>query len=151
VIQGPKKGRIVYTVGSSNRKAEEFLNLLKIYGIKVLVDVRSFPTSKFEHFKRGILEEILLEKGIEYFYLGEELGGYRKGGYEKHMVTEKFQSGLVELLRIAGLKQTAIMCAERFPWKCHRRFISQELEKKGWSVVHIIDEKRIWEPKSNVD
>jgi len=41
---------------------------------------------------------------------------------------------------------TAILCAERFPWKCHRRFIGVELARRGWRVVHIIDEERTWEP-----
>jgi len=44
---------------------------------------------------------------------------------------------------------TAFICAERFPWKCHRRFIASSLEEKGWQVMHIIEKDRIWRPKPN--
>ena len=35
-----------------------------------------------------------------------------------------------------------------FPWHCHRWFISRELERHGWKVVHIIDDKRNWVPRA---
>jgi uncharacterized protein (DUF488 family) len=75
----------VWTIGHSNRPIETFLELLKEHNIEVLVDVRSFPTSKIEHFKREEIERWLPEKGIEYVWLGKELGGYRQGGYRTHM------------------------------------------------------------------
>ncbi|MEM2691803.1 MAG: DUF488 domain-containing protein, partial [Candidatus Bathyarchaeia archaeon] len=36
-----------------------FLELLREHGIQVLVDIRSFPTSKIEHFKREQMEKWL--------------------------------------------------------------------------------------------
>lgn len=41
----------------------------------------------------------------------------------------------------------ARICAEKFPWKCHRSFIAQELEKKKIKVIHIIEKEKIWEPE----
>ena len=35
----------------------------------------------------------LREAGLDYVWLGDELGGYRKGGYETHMETEPFRAG----------------------------------------------------------
>ncbi|MDO8136250.1 MAG: DUF488 family protein [Candidatus Brocadiales bacterium] len=80
-------------------------------------------------------------------YIGKELGGYRKGGYEIYMRTEDFLSGIEELEGTARVNRTVFVCAERLPWRCHRRFIGQALEKKGWEVIHIIDEKRVWRSK----
>ena len=128
----------VWTIGHSNRSTNAFLELLKEHEIQVLVDVRSFPTSKVEHFKKENMEKWLPENGIEYVWLGKELGGYRKGGYKKHMRTKLFREGVKKLLEIAAQKRTCIMCMETNPKYCHRRFIAAHLERKGVKVIHII-------------
>lgn len=139
----------IYSLGSSTRTWEEFLAILVKFGIELLVDVRSFPTSKYEHFKRENLEDTLKKAGFQYAYLGRELGGYRKGGYEAYTKTSSFLKGL-DLLEEKALKKKAVfMCAERLPWRCHRRFIAAELEHRGWRVIHIINAKRTWEPDPN--
>ncbi|MEM3577729.1 MAG: DUF488 domain-containing protein [Candidatus Bathyarchaeia archaeon] len=128
----------VWTIGHSNRSINVFLELLKDQGIQVLVDVRRFPTSKVEHFKRENMDKWLAENGIEYVWLGRELGGYRRGGYETYMRTKLFKEGISRLLEIASQKKTCIMCMEPNPKYCHRRFISAHLERKGVKVFHII-------------
>jgi uncharacterized protein (DUF488 family) len=40
-----------------------------------------------------------------------------------------------------------ILCAERFPGRCHRRYIADQLERDGVEVIHILDENRIWQPQ----
>ncbi|MEX2703212.1 MAG: DUF488 domain-containing protein [Candidatus Baldrarchaeia archaeon] len=137
----------IFTIGHSTRSFEEFLSLLKKFKISILVDVRRFPTSRFEHFKKENLEEFLRREGIRYVYLGKKLGGYRTGGYKKYIETEEFMKGIKELEKIAGKGRTAIMCTERFPWKCHRKYISIVLEGRGWKVVHILDHEKVWIPK----
>jgi len=139
--------RRIFTLGSSNRSAREFLDLLAHYQIEVIVDVRRFPTSRFDHFIKENLALLLEEKGIAYLYLGEELGGYRSGGYEAYMKSEEFEAGLARLQGVAEKKRVAIMCSERLPWRCHRRHIARTLMERGWQVRHIIDEKREWVPK----
>ncbi|MEM3357056.1 MAG: DUF488 domain-containing protein [Candidatus Bathyarchaeia archaeon] len=128
----------IWTIGHSNRSKNAFLEMLKEHEIQVLVDIRSFPTSKVEHFKRENLEKWLPENGIEYVWLGKELGGYRKGGYKRHMRTKLFKEGIKKLMEIATQKRTCIMCMETNPKYCHRRFIAAHLERKGVKVVHII-------------
>jgi len=116
-----------------------FLELLVEHEIKVLVDTRSFPTSRIEHFKGEQMETWLPQHGIEYVWLGKELGGYRRGGYKKHMQTKTFREGIRRLLEIAKNKRACIMCMEVNPKYCHRRFISAHLERKGVKVLHIIE------------
>jgi uncharacterized protein (DUF488 family) len=127
----------ISTVGHSNRSLATFLELLNEHGIETLVDVRSFPTSKVEHFGKQQMEKWLPEHGIEYSWLGKELGGYRHGGYRSHMRTKLFREGIKRLLEIAKNKRVCIMCMEINPKYCHRRFISAYLEKKGVKVMHI--------------
>ena len=129
----------IWTIGHSNRSIDAFLALLNEYIVQVLVDVRSFPTSKIEHFKRERMEKWLSQQGIEYLWLGKELGGYRRGGYKTHMRTKLCSEGVKQLLEIAKVKRTCIMCMELKPKYCHRRFISAHLERKGVKVIHIIE------------
>ncbi len=139
--------KIIFTIGSSNRQIENFLDLLRFYGIEVLIDVRRFPVSKFDYFRKKELSDTLAKNGIDYFYLGKELGGYRRGGYENYIESSDFRQGLQVLEEIALYKKVIIMCSEKFAWKCHRKFIGYELMKRGWQVIHIIDKGKEWKPK----
>ena len=136
---------VVYTVGHSDRTLREFLRILKTHRIEVIVDVRRFPTSrKVPHFSRETLSEALREAGVEYVYLGDLLGGYRSGGYARHMETEAYRQGVRRVLELSRGRRVAVMCAEKFPWRCHRRHIARTLEEMGVPVVHIIDEGKTW-------
>lgn len=138
---------IIYSLGSSNRLLEDFLDLLASVTIKIVLDVRRFPTSGFSHFVGTNLERLLKAEGYSNHYLGDLLGGFRKPGYEEYTLTHEFQAGLVRLERLARSGQAAFICAKRFPWRCHRRFIARRLEEKGWQVIHIIDKDRVWKPR----
>jgi len=140
--------RLVYTVGTSTRTMEEFLALLQRYGVRLVVDVRRFPVSRrYPHFDRAALAGCLRAAGIDYYHLGAELGGYRTGGYEAFTATPLFRAGLERLIELAAAGPAAVMCSERFPWKCHRRFIARHLARAGWRVVHILDPGRTYEEK----
>jgi uncharacterized protein (DUF488 family) len=135
--------KTIFTLGTSNRSLEEFVHLLRANRIEMVVDVRSFPTSKFPHFRKEALSQSLGEEGLGYSYLGKELGGYRKGGYEAYMQTYDFLRGVELLERLATRCRCAILCAERLPWRCHRRFIGRSLEERAWKIVDIIEEGRV--------
>ena len=49
----------MWMVGDSNRLIETFLELLGEHGIQVLVDVRSFPMSKIEQFKKEQMDLLI--------------------------------------------------------------------------------------------
>jgi uncharacterized protein (DUF488 family) len=148
----------IFTIGHSNRTAEEFVELLVKNEITAVIDVRRFPTSKLPYFKGEYLRQILSEAGIEYYWL-PGLGGFRKKivdespnvsiksegfrNYADYMLTNEFRLVIEELQGIASSKLSVIMCAERFYWKCHRKFISDYLVMKGWRVIHILDERLV--------
>jgi len=138
--------RTVYTIGHSDRSLEEFLDLLRRHRVEVVVDVRRWPTSRHvPHFRREALEAALREAGMEYVWLGESLGGYRRPDYETYMGTEDWARGYEELRRLATSRVVAVMCSERLWFKCHRRFIADRLVRDGFRVLHIIDKKRVQE------
>ncbi len=137
----------IFTLGTGNRTIEEFIRILKSYEIEMVVDLRRFPTSKFPHFKKDTLSQSLGEAGFGYYFLREELGGYRRGGFEAYTGTYEYLRGLELLERMAGRLRCAVCCAERLPWRCHRHFIARSLQERGWKVMHIIEEGRVWEDK----
>lgn len=137
----------IFTLGTDRRSEEDFIEILLAYTIEALIDVRRAPISKIPTFNRDYLRGLLGSEGIEYHYLGDELGGLRKGGYAAYVLTDGFMRGIDRLESIAGNALAVIICSERFPWKCHRKWISRELHRRGWHVEHIIDKGKVWVPK----
>ena len=84
--------------------------------------------------------------GTAYSWLGDDLGGYRSGGYGAYRQTVTFARGLCRLEPLAASSPTAILYAERLPWRCHRRFIATALRHRGWEVIHILEPDRTWTP-----
>ena len=136
----------MYTVGHSNRSLREFLEILDYCDVSIIVDVHRFPTSrKFPYFKKEVLQAELPRHAVGYVWLGKELGGYRNGGYLKYMSSMEFSRGISRLVRIIELVRrgyVAVMCVERFWFKCHRRFIADALIRHGYEVVHVVDAGR---------
>ncbi len=127
-------GSAVYSIGHSRHPLERFLELLRLHGIDVVVDVRSAPYSRHApHMSGRNLRGSLAAVGIRYLYLGGELGGrpeedelYDPEGhvlYGRVASTRFFAAGLERLLDEAGRARVAIMCAEEDPAGCHRRLL----------------------------
>lgn len=143
----------IFTIGHSTRSIEEFTELLRIYNIKEIVDVRSIPRSRYNpQFNEDTLEQSLKQNNIKYMHL-KKLGGLRHSkkdstnlgwhntsfrGFADYMATPEFSEGLEALTKIASARETAIMCAEAVPWRCHRSLIADALIKKGWLVQDIM-------------
>jgi uncharacterized protein (DUF488 family) len=136
----------IYTLGTDRRTEEDFIEILNFYEVETIIDVRRFPRSKIPIFNRINLERLLKENGMEYYLLGNELGGFREKGYLEYTDTEEFRKGIEMLEAVAREKKSAVLCAEKFPWKCHRRWIARELKRRNWHIIHIIDKGKIWEP-----
>ncbi|MGB7554204.1 MAG: DUF488 domain-containing protein [Candidatus Korobacteraceae bacterium] len=148
----------VYTIGHSTRTFEELVAALKAHGVRNLVDIRSFPMSRrMPHFNYEFLEVELPKQGIAYVWM-KALGGRRKKirndspntglrndsfrNYADYMLTPEFVQGVESLLEIAAQGSTAIMCAERVYFQCHRMLVSDYLTAHGHTVLHIDDDKR---------
>lgn len=142
----------VYTIGHSTRSAEEMTDLLGEADVRLVADVRAFPSSRrHPQFNRDVLVEWLARAGLGYAHLpglggrrlpvpGSANGGWRERafqGYADHMSTPEFKRALAELESAARDRATAIMCAEAVWWRCHRRLIADALVVRGWRVEHL--------------
>jgi Protein of unknown function, DUF488 len=58
------------------------------------------------------------------------------------MQISEFDAGLHRLMKLAGQKRSAIMCADAVPWRCHRSLIADALTVRGIRVDDIMSTKR---------
>jgi uncharacterized protein (DUF488 family) len=139
----------VFSIGHSNQTLEDFLTLLERYGIEVLVDIRSYPYSKFTtQFNSPELKTAVTRSGLKYLFMGKELGGrpddlalYDETGRVKYWQvarTALFLEGLSRLLKGQETYRVALMCSEEDPQGCHRHLlVSRVLAERGVEVGHI--------------
>jgi uncharacterized protein (DUF488 family) len=145
---------MIFSIGHSTRPIDQFIELLRVHGIRTLVDVRSIPRSR----RNPQYEQMALREAIESAWLSYKhlpaLGGHRRAakasintgwlnaafrGYADYMQTDAFEEGLPELLALdkdAG--PLAIMCSEAVPWRCHRSLVADALVARGVPVAHIL-------------
>ena len=143
----------IFTVGHSTRSIDDFVDVLRAHGVRQIVDIRSIPRSRHNpKFNADLLEHSLKQIDIGYQHI-KELGGLRHArkdspnlgwrntsfrGFADYMATAEFSEGLESLMDVANERDTAIMCAEAVPWRCHRSLIGDALTKKGWMVRDIM-------------
>lgn len=146
----------LYSIGHSTRPIEEFVALLRMHGVRQLVDVRTAPGSRRNpQYGADALAASLAEAGIAYSQL-KPLGGRRRPradspnagwrnlsfrGYADHMQTPEFAAALAQLIALGRAAPTAFMCAEAVPWRCHRSLIGDALIARGLAVVDIVGER----------
>jgi uncharacterized protein (DUF488 family) len=139
----------LYTIGHSNHDINTFIALLKQHGVTALADVRSAPYSRYlPHFCKKTLKAYLAKEGIQYVFLGNELGARPddetcyvdgKALYEKIAATKAFSMGLKRVLRGSETFDIALMCAEKDPLTCHRAIlVCQHLKPLLPDIHHIL-------------
>jgi uncharacterized protein (DUF488 family) len=145
--------RAVLTIGHSTHPIGEFIAILEAHGVDLLADVRTIPRSRHNpQFNRDALKASLAEAEIRYVPM-PGLGGLRRArpdspntgwrnasfrGYADYMQTPEFRQNLRKLISLAHETQTAIMCAEAVPWRCHRSMIADALLVRRIPVEHIM-------------
>ena len=151
----------VFTIGHSTHDIDTFLSLLQRNRIAQVADVRTIPRSRRNpQYDGPALEAALGEAGIAYAHL-PKVGGLRKPrhdstndawevegfrGYADYMATPAFAEGLDQVMALAAAAPTALMCAEAYWRRCHRRLLSDALTVAGWRVVHILPRRPDKEP-----
>jgi uncharacterized protein (DUF488 family) len=150
-----------YTMGFSNRTWEETLEILKVFRIERLIDIRTLPGSKHTpQFNLDHLQQALPKAGIEYFHM-KSLGGLRKPrkdstlnsawqnsgfrGYADYMQTPEFGAALDELIRLFNEKTAVYCCTEAVFWRCHRQLVSDALLVRGYHIGHIFSVTKVEE------
>lgn len=142
----------IYTIGHSNRKIENFLGILNKFFITHLIDIRTHPYSEYvPDYNRENISKFLKDNNIEYCYKGDTLGGRPPEGFEKYRESNFYKEVLQNLLNeiVSNNLTVALMCSEKDYTKCHRRFVSEDLQtiinENSYDIKleHIVDERRI--------
>lgn len=149
----------IWTIGHSNHEFEEFVELLQGQEIDVVVDVRSFPYSRFApQFNQDELRQELQVAGFRYLFLGEQLGGRpaRPDHYDAEgralygpMAEESgFQDAIDRLISGAADHRIALLCSEGKPEGCHRRLlVGKVLAERGIPLHHILPDGKVEEER----
>jgi uncharacterized protein (DUF488 family) len=144
---------ILWTIGHSTREWEVFVDMLAQADIEVLVDVRRFAGSRRNpQYSPLAMAPALEAAGIRYVAM-PEFGGRRTPradsangawrvaafrGYADYMAEPGFALARERLMRLAGERRVAVMCAEAVWWRCHRRLIADDFTSRGWEVLHLM-------------
>ena len=122
---------MLHTIGHSNCGFSEFLKKLKDNKINILVDVRTFPRSRFcPQFNKKSFEEKLVKENIRYLFRGKNLGGMG--------LNVRYEETINEVTELSKENSVCLMCSEGDYKKCHRyQLLTPEFEKKGLLVNHI--------------
>jgi uncharacterized protein (DUF488 family) len=148
---------VIFTIGHSTRSLDEFIQLLRLNKIERVIDIRAIPTSRrHPQFASEALGTALRRAAIGYTHL-RSLGGFRRArpdsanlgwrnksfrGFADYMETPEFEAGLASVVKLAEAKPSALMCAERVPWRCHRSLVADALLVRGLRVEEIVSGSR---------
>ncbi|WP_341732294.1 DUF488 domain-containing protein [Microcoleus sp. EPA2] len=142
----------LFTIGHSNLSIEAFILLLQKHGITAVADVRSQPFSRYlPHFNQSEIKASLSAAGIQYVFLGKELGArpedlscYDLSGkalYQRIAATPLFSEGIQRLVKGAAHYKISLMCAEKDPITCHRTIlVCHKLKDFNVQINHILSD-----------
>lgn len=135
------------TIGHSAHDLDAFLRLLVKHAVTAIADVRSQPYSRmYPQFNRETLAAALRSAGVQYVYLGKELGArrderaaYRDGQarYELIRPLPAFREGLERVRRGLASHRIALLCAEKDPLTCHRAILVCRELRGELEISHI--------------
>jgi uncharacterized protein (DUF488 family) len=148
----------VFTIGHSNHKIEDFINLLQKFDINCLIDVRSAPYSRIApQYNKPVLSPTLKRHNIIYMHFEKEFGARQTKpslldedghvDFDKVRASDEFEQGVQRLKHGLELDYNiALMCSEADPFDCHRfSMISYQLVKEGLQVKHILPDGNLVE------
>lgn len=135
----------IFTIGHGRHAFAYFLELLRMFEIEFVCDVRSVARSRWPQFNGLVLAELLRENGVGYEHLPEA------GGRTKPK-PEDLAWGIGRIIEIASEVPTVLMCSESHPLSqhkipranCHRvGMLAPILRTKGIEkIVHILPDGR---------
>ena len=133
---------MINTIGYESSELNDFITSVSEAGIEILVDVRDRAQSRKKGFSKTALSEALNSAGIEYLHL-RQLGDPKEGRdaarsgqwakfqkiYGKVLASETAQSAIEIIIELSETKSVCLLCYERDHNTCHRKCITDEIEK----------------------
>lgn len=144
----------LYTIGHSTHSLDRLIELFGGHDVTAVADVRSHPYSRYNpQFNRETFKAHLKAHGIEYVFLGVELGArsqdpacYREGQVRFELVakTALFKEGLARVHKGMKTHRIGLMCAEKDPLFCHRTIlVCRHLRAPDIQINHILEDGTI--------
>jgi uncharacterized protein (DUF488 family) len=142
----------IYTIGFTQKSAEEFFGLLRGNNIQRLVDIRINPHGQLAGFaKKEDLPYFLRELAADCQYVHmPELAPTREilGDYREDKNWDRYVSRFEALMDERGVPgvldenefeifRCCLLCSEATPEQCHRRLITERMAAH-WSNVEVI-------------
>lgn len=115
-----KQTTTVWNIGYQHHTQDGFVRVLANNQIGLLVDLRSKPYSRISGFNQDALKLRLAREGIDYAWMGDELGGLG-------CTPGQWEQGCVQLVELARKKRVAMMCMESDVNQCHRKELADIL------------------------
>lgn len=137
---------ILYTIGSSQKSAQEFFTTLKSNNVIRLIDIRLNNKSQLAGFTNvKHLPYFLRIHGIEYLYRSdfapskELLKGYKDKSvswqeYESEYVRIMDQRDITDRIDWDIFEDSALLCSEPTAEQCHRRLLAEYLAQKNSDI-----------------
>ncbi len=144
---------IIYTIGFTQKSAEQFFELIKKNQIELLIDVRLNNKSQLAGFSKGtdlayFLKEICGTKYIhcdEYAPTKELLSNYQKGSVSWNEYEEVFDTIMEKrgaykkfLTRFKDFGRVCLLCSEPTAEKCHRRLVAEKIQSFSPDQVEVV-------------
>lgn len=141
--------RKLYSIGYTGFSLKDFVAALTDSGVECLVDTRELPISRKRGFAKTALKNHLLEVGIEYRHfrcLGSprsdrhevrETGDYTKffSRVRKHLTTDEATTAINDVIDIARIKTSCLMCCCS-DWRvCHRSCVVEAITMRTFFFV----------------
>ncbi|MBW2730860.1 MAG: DUF488 domain-containing protein [Deltaproteobacteria bacterium] len=140
---GQSEARL-FTIGHARHTLERFFSLLHGHSIQVVVDVRAKPSSRpARHFNKAELQQALAARGINYLYLGKDLGANPADVTDDNLRAARehaYAAALERVLDLSRRAKVALLGAEEDPAGCHRyALLAPDLEARseGGQVWHL--------------
>ena len=144
----------LYTIGFTQKTAEEFFNLLIKNKVKTIIDIRRNNKSQLAGFTKENDLEFFLEKiaNIKYTHLKEFapdetlLKNYRKKKITWNQFGERYLDQIKRydkwgVFNNDVFKEGCLLCSESSPSKCHRRllaeFLLNKFSDKSIEIIHL--------------
>lgn len=143
----------LFTIGFTQKKAEQFFETLIKSGVKRVIDTRLNNVSQLAGFAKKPDLAYFLQKigGIEYIHIldlaptKDILDAYKKkeitwDSYEQkfnHLITQR---KIESKLSIDIIDKSCLLCSELKPHNCHRRLVAEYLQnnlEKNIKIHHL--------------
>ena len=143
----------LFTIGFTQKSAQQFFNLIKSNNIDMLVDIRLNNKSQLAGFTKGddlqyFLGEICnckYQHCVEYAPTKELLDDYKKKKISWDDYVDTYipliikRNGITKFIdRFNKYNNVCLLCSEAEPTQCHRRLLAELIEKQlAVSTKHI--------------